>query len=362
MSQSSANSPITNQVKVAFEKTLPLTALDNLTTLVAVSGGPDSVALADFLVQNKSSSSRICLAHFNHQLRGAESDADEYFVRLLSQSLGCELWVRRAGEGNSVNEPESFSAENSNHGEGLESLARRARYQFIREVASEIGARFVATAHTQDDQIETVVHRFFRGTGIRGLVGIPPARQLISGVSLIRPFLGCRKSSLLRYLEERGLEYRTDSSNQTDQFTRNRIRAELLPLVNTIFENDPSSSVLSIAEQSSEFIHWIDSQMDRLIEDYVVLDSNSVQIQMDPSITSLPTIVVNELWIRIWIEMGWPRQQMSRDKWNALSHLTNKVHLTNHATEQKKISLPGHLLAERLSDHLVIWDASEDPN
>ena len=224
-------------------------------------------------------------------------------------------------------------------------------------------ARGLSRQHTRrTTRLKPLFTVFFRGTGIRGLVGIPPARQLISGVSLIRPFLGCRKSSLLRYLEERGLEYRTDSSNQTDQFTRNRIRAELLPLVNTIFENDPSSSVLSIAEQSSEFIHWIDSQMDRLIEDYVVLDSNSVQIQMDPSITSLPTIVVNELWIRIWIEMGWPRQQMSRDKWNALSHLTNKVHLTKHATEQKKISLPGHLLAERLSDHLVIWDASEDPN
>ena len=178
------------------------------TVVCAVSGGADSVALlfAMYLLATKLQIT-VRAAHFNHGLRGMESDRDEQFVRSFCGRYDIPLDV---GSG-CVNPGKK----------GLEAAARDARYAFLGSLSGK-----VATAHTADDNAETVLMHLLRGTGLRGLGGIPP----VSG-SLIRPMLGITRVEVLNFLEEYCLEYVEDSSNATDQFLRNRLRHNVIPLL-----------------------------------------------------------------------------------------------------------------------------------
>lgn len=174
----------------------------------AVSGGADSVALliAMYLLKDKLGIS-LAAAHFNHQLRGAESDADETFVKELCARYGIELHL---GSGRIVPGKK-----------GLEAAARDARYAFLKSIPGKI-----ATAHTADDNAETVLLHLVRGTGLKGLGAISP----VNG-SLIRPMLDITRQEVLLFLREYHLGYVTDSSNDTDQFLRNRLRHHVMPLL-----------------------------------------------------------------------------------------------------------------------------------
>ena len=147
--------------------------------VVAVSGGPDSVALLRILLELHKSASMgaLTVAHLNHQLRGKDSDADEDFVRCLATNLGLPFRSQR------TNVAELARA----RGENLESIGRQTRYDWLTDIARREGACWVATGHTADDQAETVLHRLVRGTGLQGLGGIPPSRELAAGIELIRP-------------------------------------------------------------------------------------------------------------------------------------------------------------------------------
>ena len=140
------------------------------TVLVAVSGGADSVALLLALWGvSAQGSGKLMVAHFNHRLRGADSDADEQFVDSLGRRLGLTVEMGRARQPITPG------------GDGIEAGARDQRYQFLREVADRAGARYVVTAHTANDQAETLLHRIVRGTGVAGLAGIPFTRTLSAG-------------------------------------------------------------------------------------------------------------------------------------------------------------------------------------
>jgi tRNA(Ile)-lysidine synthase len=170
--------------------------------LVGVSGGPDSVALLDALVKL---GWRPHICHLNHQLRGAESDADAEFVRQLAThyDLPSTIESRKVG--------------------GDEDSARRARHEFFARVSTATGIKKIALAHTADDQVETFLLRLLRGAGVPGLIGIWPERQL-GTVRVIHPMLKVRRSEVLEYLREQGLKYREDASNADTRFMRNRIR------------------------------------------------------------------------------------------------------------------------------------------
>ena len=174
----------------------------------AVSGGADSVALlfALYLLREKLQIS-LCAAHFNHHLRGAESDRDEAFVREFCSRFDIPLYV---GSGQVIAGKK-----------GLEAAARNARYAFLKSFSGKI-----ATAHTANDNAETVLMHLVRGTGLKGLGAIAPVRD-----NLIRPMLGVTRQEVLAFLEEYSLSYVTDSSNQTDAFFRNRLRHHVMPLL-----------------------------------------------------------------------------------------------------------------------------------
>ena len=189
--------------------------------LCACSGGTDSTALLAALCHAPGLT--VLCAHYNHGLRGEESDRDEEFVRELCVRLGVEF---HAGRGDVADYAEK-------HALGIEAAARTLRYAFLEERAQALRCDWIATAHNAEDNAETVLMNLIRGSGARGLGGIPPVRGKI-----VRPLLTLRRSELARYLDERGLPHVEDSSNRSDDYTRNRIRHTILPL---LLEENPAA-------------------------------------------------------------------------------------------------------------------------
>lgn len=191
------------------------------TVVVAVSGGPDSMALLDLLTRLRDEwQVRLHVAHLNHQLRGAAADADEAFVRAECQRARLPCTVRQTHVAEVAHE----------RGLSEETAARQARYEFLQEVAGQIGAGAIAVGHTCDDQAETVLMRLLRGAGAEGLCGIRPARPL-GRYRLVRPLLTLWRHEIERYLRSRRHRWRVDASNRDPRYLRNRIRHVLLPLL-----------------------------------------------------------------------------------------------------------------------------------
>ena len=180
------------------------------TVVCAVSGGADSMALlwAMYLLKEEWRLN-LCAAHFNHHLRGEESDRDEHFVREFCEGYGIPLYVG--------------SAEVKPGKRGLEAAAREARYAFLRSLSGKI-----ATAHTADDNAETVLLHLVRGTGLKGLGGIMPRNG-----NVIRPMLAVTRQQVEALLEEYAVDHISDSSNDADAFLRNRLRHHVMPLLAT---------------------------------------------------------------------------------------------------------------------------------
>ncbi|NCP86715.1 MAG: tRNA lysidine(34) synthetase TilS [Anaerolineae bacterium CG_4_9_14_3_um_filter_57_17] len=190
--------------------------------LAAVSGGADSLALLYFL---RESGQRVVVAHFNHQLR-PEADADEAFVRQTAEILNLPF-LRGSTDVAAFAQQQHLS---------LEEAARKLRYRFLFHAARQAAAQAVVTGHTADDQAETVLMHFLRGAGLPGLKGMTP-RTLLPAfdpqIPLLRPLLGWTRAQTEDYCHARGLVYRTDSSNTDTAYLRNRLRHELLPLLET---------------------------------------------------------------------------------------------------------------------------------
>ncbi|PYX36766.1 MAG: tRNA lysidine(34) synthetase TilS, partial [Acidobacteria bacterium] len=215
---------------------------------VAVSGGADSVALLRLLLELRSELGIVLsVVHFNHKLRGQESDEDEAFVTQLAREHKMDLHVSGA----------DVRAEASARGRSLETTARELRYEFFQQLVtpnnegrSQLDK--VATAHTLDDQAETVLMRILRGTGTRGLAGIYPVVDLededeVVG-EVLRPLLEVRHQELSEYLNAVNQPWREDSSNRDVKFTRNRVRSRLLPLLEGEFNPAVAASLSELAD------------------------------------------------------------------------------------------------------------------
>ena len=186
----------------------------------AVSGGADSVALLQVLMELRDRLAvELAVAHFNHRLRGAESDADARFVEELAARHNLPFFVSAA----------DVAAEARRRRRNLESVSRELRYRFLRSLVERGEVRKVATGHSADDQAETVLARLLRGSGTRGLAGIYP----VVDIWLLRPLLEQRRAAVRAWLVARGIAWREDSSNQDLRLTRNRLRAEVVPLLET---------------------------------------------------------------------------------------------------------------------------------
>jgi len=205
---------------------------------VAVSGGADSVALLRlFHALRERLGIVLHVLHFNHKLRGRASDGDEQFVNKLASHLDLEFHVGRADVGRLAQRSKS----------NLEDAGRRARYEWFARIAEEQHLVHVATAHTADDQAETVLAHILRGTGLAGLAGIHP----VSG-KVIRPLLGFRRPALRAYLKKVRQLWREDATNRDTHRTRSRIRRQLIPLLEKRFQPLTIEHLSALASRALE--------------------------------------------------------------------------------------------------------------
>jgi tRNA(Ile)-lysidine synthase len=202
----------------AVRKTAERYGMDLSRPLALVSGGPDSVALLRALVEL---GGEPVVLHLDHGLRGEESREDAEFVRALCEKLGVQCDVR------------SIRLE---EGPNLQERARDERYRLAEEVAGELGLQAIAVGHTADDVAETVLMNLARGTGLRGLAGIPPVRG-----RMVRPLIRHRRREVLHYLKYLIQAYRTDPTNLTGKYTRNRVRLDVLPILEELYPGATSN-------------------------------------------------------------------------------------------------------------------------
>lgn len=223
------------------------------TLICGLSGGADSVAM---LISLKELGFSVTAVHVNHGLRGEESDGDEEFCRKLCAELDVPLTVFAA-------DVTGFAKENSL---GTEEAARILRYGYFQQAANEAGNNAkICTAHTLSDSAETVLFNLCRGTGIKGLCGIPPVRG-----NIIRPLIGCTREDVEDYLAEKGRSFVTDSTNLTDDYSRNKIRHGVIPVLREI-NGGFYSAVSSLTSACEEYEDLAEMSLKKAIEENVPL-------------------------------------------------------------------------------------------
>ena len=330
-----------SDLPLRFLENWPLAAWAGRVILVGVSGGADSVALLRLMAEaaDDQTRSRMWAMHVNHQLRGEASDEDAWFVMELAGQLGVnfrlvELYPARLQE--------------EAAGLGMEGAARAARYVAFQEAAHQIEARYLVTAHHQGDQVETVLHRILRGTGIAGLRGIRPARQSFPGVGLVRPLLPFTRAELVEYLHDIDQDWREDASNGTLEFTRNKLRNQTLPSLRETYGDQVDQSLVRLAQQAAQCQEVIDDLVDHLYETAVWREAGgSVRVDLRKISRQRPYLV-QALMVRIWTEQGWSRQDMSKQVWQKLAQLVTSPEQTT--TDM----LPGAIRALCDGDFLIL--------
>ncbi len=306
---------------------LPIDRFIGVRVLLAISGGADSTAMLRLVHQAWSeqpdlSVNHLSVAHFNHALRGVESDHDESFVISLSQSLGLACHSQRVAHEQPARDEQSLRTE---------------RYRFLQQTAERIGARYVMVAHHRDDNIETFVHNLLRGSGLAGLSGMRPNRELGPDVVLYRPLLDVPQAALRQWLTTRGYQWREDQSNQSTHYRRNWIRHTLLPLLQAQYPQSAESIERTI-EQQVDVLFTLQRLAHQWIETQVRFTAGSVSIDRAPLDRSLIGLVVREVWDR----QSWPRQALSQPHlhqlWQAIQPASSDL-----VTASLSFHLPGRL-------------------
>ena len=308
--------------------------------VVAVSGGADSVALLLGLlaIAPEEARRRLVVAHAEHDLRDAAVH-DRACVERLASDLGLEVVCGRIAV-RSV-------AEEGPRGEGIEARARRLRYAFLEDVARGRGARHVAVGHTADDQAETILHRALRGTGLHGLAGMRPARELCPGIALVRPLLGISRIAVREFLTATDQAWREDESNLDRDYARNFLRHEILArctagpypaAVESLTRLAMHAASASLALRSAaEFI--LDTHASRHADGRIVL-----RLQ---GLATLDSHLVAELFVALWQREGWAQRDMTARHYAALAAVVR-------GEPPAAIDLPGHVHARRTPEGFMI--------
>jgi tRNA(Ile)-lysidine synthase len=279
----------------------PASKWSNMTVLIACSGGADSTALFRSLMNVKQDSTTIVIAHFNHKLRGKDSDDDQAFVQSLAEQLRIRCEV-------------AFNADSNSSSE--DSL-RNQRYEFLEQVALKIGARYVVTAHTADDQVETILHRLCRGTGPSGLTGISMFRDFGSQLVLARPMLNLWRTDVENYLRDINQAYRIDASNQSDGYTRNRIRNAVIPVLESAVNSEAKKRILESSQSIAEIVDWLSAQAKSFINAHVRIEGTAVVIDRT-HLRRLNVAVGKAVLREVWSQQDWPERDMSKDHWERM--------------------------------------------
>ena len=289
--------------------------------LVGLSGGADSSALLHMLsVYREKCGAKIYAAHVNHGIRGAEADRDEEFCREYAGSLGVEIFVLRA----------DVPALAKERGESVETAARSLRYSYFEQIMRENNIPILATAHNANDNLETVIFNIARGSGLSGVCGIPECRRTDHGV-VIRPILSMEKREIIEYCRDNAISFVTDSTNIDTDYTRNLIRAEIIPVMQRI-NSSAVKNAIRMSENLREDMLCLDHMADELIERQT--DRSSIGLQ---SFRSAPASVANRALIKLYGEL-------TGGKTLEMTHVNALRELVARAVPHSSVSLPAGIV------------------
>jgi tRNA(Ile)-lysidine synthase len=302
------------------------------TVVVGVSGGPDSVCLLDILHEFADELKiSLIVSHYNHGLRPAEDKSETLFVRELAKNLSLPSVTGKA--------PPSLRKRTAS----IEEWARDARYHFLEKVRVKHRAQKIALGHNLNDQAETIIMRLLRGSGPSGLTGIPPCRDR----TIIRPLIEVERREIERYLKARRLSYVTDSSNLKTDYLRNKIRLELMPLLE---QHQPQ--LAHLLGQTADILREEDAYLERISEAWLSKEAeldpdNSFQVPIS-SFLKLPIALRRRVTRQ---SIGKVKQDLRRITWD---HVESILRLARSEKPQASIHLPGRLNVKRTYDHLIV--------
>ena len=324
---------------------------------VAVSGGADSIALLRLLEKLRGELGiTLAVVHFDHSLRGKESEGDSRFVCDLAHLSGLEFILGK----------DDVAGKAEQHGWNLEDAARRIRYAFFKRVVEEKRVTRICVAHTADDQAETVLAHVIRGTGPTGLAGIYP----IAG-PIVRPLLKTRRQELRQFLKELGQEWREDATNQDLHRLRARIRAQLLPQLETDFSRQIVPRLCDLARLSQEeenfWAELVEQRYCRCAQeqggdltmkicDLMTMPGVSARetahLAIRTSTSSAPWRPLTERLIRrLYEKVRGDRRELSS------RHVEQVIHLVTESSSGRRVQLPGGIQAKREFGRLVFSHA-----
>ena len=296
--------------------------------LVCVSGGADSMCLLEAMLHiSYERGFAVGVAHYNHGLRGDESDRDEAFVREYCEACGAAFY---SGDGDVMEYARTG-------GLGIEQAARDMRYGFFQDLARVLGAERIATAHTADDNAETMIFNLARGAGTNGLSGIPPVRGII-----IRPLLQTSRDELMRFVSERGIPFVEDSTNSLDVFTRNRIRHAVMPVLKGI-----NPRIVEAAAAASELLR-ADEEFIADIADLFITDCCAGLTADAGDVLKLPFSVSSRVIRKFY------GGSLS------LGHVKAVLALCGSGNPSASLSLPG--MTVRREYDRIVFDAGQAPD
>jgi len=250
----------------------PAAASGERVVVVGVSGGPDSVCLVHVLNQiKKSLGVRLHIAHLNHMLRGAPSDEDAHYVEQLAKTLKIPVTI----------EARDVNVYRMEHKQSLEEAAREVRYDFFARVAESAGAECVTLGHTEDDQVETVLMHLVRGSGLGGLRGMSPITDMHpcgpGKLRVIRPLLEVTRKETEDYCSYYNLRPRIDSTNASLDYTRNRFRHELMPLLRE-YNSNVGAAIRRVTHSAADDLSFIESEVEKVWSDAVCVNPVGITI------------------------------------------------------------------------------------
>jgi tRNA(Ile)-lysidine synthase len=305
------------------------------TVLVGVSGGPDSVALVHILLALAPEFSfQVAIAHLNHRLRRDESSRDEAFVVSLAEQLDLRVHVER----------QDVRRYQKNHRLSLEEAARQVRYRFYDAIASKFGYEKIALGHHADDNAELILMYLLRGSGPRGLSGIPPLRD----AKIIRPLIDIKRTEIMDYIAVKSLDCVVDSSNRDSQYLRNRVRNRLIPELKAEYNPKLIDSLNRLASILDAEERWIESLIQPIFEKVIVFEKQD-RIGFDIEQLNQQNIAVRRRLIR---------KAVLKVKGNlrrmAFVHVEAAVKLAQKAAASGALDLPDRIRISRQNDILII--------
>ncbi len=297
--------------------------------MIGVSGGPDSVALVKILHTMNAAKGlrlRFVVAHLNHKLRGKDAEEDAQFVRDFAAGLSLPCKVKEVDVQKIADQTKC----------SIEEAARTERYRFFEEVAREQGATLIALGHTADDNAETVLHRIIRGSGAVGLGGIPIKRPLTpdSPIQIIRPLLFTWRKEIIQYLQDEQLGYRTDASNQETTYLRNKIRLDLIPLLEGQYNPNIKKTLNQLSRIFSENNEYLSSEAKKALKNATIQNDGERHVIDARFLGKQPKIIQHRVIQEVLNNLHIPLKEITYE------HYTTMLDGITKAGRMRRFQLP----------------------